>query len=85
MFKELHHQRTQEASRAFHIVYYIDDIATVWNVNLSKLSRNFVLALRTTTTNCRVMPHSHQSLSTFKSCLVKHDTKFFFFFIKAAY
>ena len=54
MFKELHHQRTREASRAFHIVYYIDYIATVWNVNLSKLSRNFFWVLRTTITNCRV-------------------------------
>ena len=37
------------SSRASYFVYYI-----VWRVNLNKLSWNFVLALRTTRTNCWV-------------------------------
>ena len=39
----------EESSCASHLVYYI-----IWRVNLTKVSQNFVWALRITTTNCRV-------------------------------
>ena len=40
--------------RKWHLVYPTLYIIIVYRVNLNKLSRNFVGALRTTTTNCRV-------------------------------
>ena len=40
--------------RRWHLVSPTLYIITVYRVNLNKLSRNFVGAIRTTTTNCRV-------------------------------
>ena len=45
----------------------------------------FKKKIREAISACSLMPHSHQGLNTFKTCLVEHSLKLFPSFIKAAF